>query len=751
VSDKIESKKTMGLNVPQRQLTLLLLIALAAAEKTLHGCRSTCGSVSSIPYPFGIGKSSVTGENCFLEKALMLTCINSTLYHGNGNVQILDITLDSKMVVLAFISKVCKNESFGRVETKGNEAGLRTPAFTISSEDNKFVTVGCDTYGYLNSFNNDIRSQMGCLTRCDTIESVQSMQGDGKCTGIGCCQMDIPPGMKNISIQAFSFYNFNDSSDFKCGYSFVAKNGNYTFSMKHLKSVPFDKAPMVIDWAVGKQTCFNSKGKACKSNSVCENSPSGYGYRCKCKKGFEGNPYHPDGCKDIDECKTDNHTCISEQNCVNTIGSHTCFCPKGLSGNGTKEEGCHKRDVVPKVVIGVGAAIVILFVGTTSLYLIYQKRKLVKIREKYFQQNGGSILLQQLSTSENSSRITQIFTEEELKKATNNFDESLIIGSGGFGTVFKGYLADNRVVAVKKSKIVDGSQKEQFINEVIVLSQINHRNVVKLLGCCLEREVPLLVYEFVNNGTLYDFIHTERKVNNETWKTHLRIAAESAGALSYLHSAASIPIIHRDVKTANILLDNTYTAKVSDFGASRLVPIDQTEIATMVQGTFGYLDPEYMRTSQLTEKSDVYSFGVVLVELLTGEKPYSFGKPEEKRSLTNHFLSCLKEDRLSDVVQDGIMNEENKKEIMEVAILAAKCLRLNGEERPSMKEVAMELERMRLTEKHPWINTFQNPEEAQLLQKGSSSLCVSGDSGSHQYTGYDSINDHVQIAFDDGR
>ncbi|CAJ1971957.1 unnamed protein product [Sphenostylis stenocarpa] len=292
------------------------------------------------------------------------------------------------------------------------------------------------------------------------------------------------------------------------------------------------------------------------------------------------------------------------------------------------------------------------------LYLIYQKRKLSKLKEKFFQQNGGLILLQKLSGRENTSQTAQLFTEEQLKKATNNFDESLIIGKGGFGTVFKGFLADNRIVAIKKSKIVDESQKEQFINEVIVLSQINHRNVVRLLGCCLEREVPLLVYEFVTNGTLFDFIHTERKVNNETWKTRLRIAAEAAGALAYLHSAASVPIIHRDVKTANILLDDTYTAKVSDFGASRLVPLDQTEIATMVQGTFGYLDPEYMLTSQLTEKSDVYSFGVVLVELLTGEKPHSFGKPEEKRSLANHFLSCLKEDRLFDVLQAGIMNEE---------------------------------------------------------------------------------------------
>ncbi|KAK7385089.1 hypothetical protein VNO78_30796 [Psophocarpus tetragonolobus] len=477
--------------------------------------------------------------------------------------------------------------------------------------------------------------------------------------------------------------------------------------------------------------------------------------RCICNPGYEGNPYHPDGCTDIDECTIGNHTCISQNHCFNTKGSYTCFCPKGQSGNGTNEDRCYQQDIVIKLVIGVGTGIIVLFVATSSLYIIYQKRKLVKLREKYFKQNGGSILLQKLS--EKSSHIIQIFTEEQLKKATNNFDESLIIGKGGFGTVFKGYLADNTVVAVKKSKIVDKNQKEQFANEVIILSQINHRNVVKLLGCCLETEVPLLVYEFVNNDTLFDYIHIERKVNDETWKKRVRIATEIAGALSYLHLQTSVPIIHRDVKTANILLDDTYTAKVSDFGASKLVPLDQIELATMVQGTFGYLDPEYMLTSQLTEKSDVYSFGVVLVELLTGEKPHSFGRPEEKRSLANHFLSSFKQDRLFDVLQVGIVNEENKKEIIEVAIIATKCLRLNGEERPSMKEVEMELDAIRKMEKHPWINKSQNLEETQYLlhDASPSRIYERGDSSSHQYTeygyGYDSIKDRVLIALDNGR
>jgi len=403
------------------------------------------------------------------------------------------------------------------------------------------------------------------------------------------------------------------------------------------------------------------------------------------------------------------------------------------------------------LVTGAGVGLIALFIGIFWLYLIYEKRKVFKLKQKFFQQNGGIILRQQLSTREDSSHTTTIFNAEELKKATNNFDESLIIGKGGYGAVFKGVLSNNKVVAIKKSKIVDQSQVQQFINEVIILSQINHRNVVKLLGCCLETEVPLLVYEFVNNGTLFDYLYNQGHRVNVSWKMRLRIATEAAAALSYLHSAASIPIIHRDVKTSNILLDDNYTAKVSDFGASRLVPIEQTEIATIVQGTFGYLDPEYMQSSQLTEKSDVYSFGVVLVELLTREKPFSFDKTEEKRSLTVHFLCSLKEDRLFDVLQVGLLDEENQQEIMEVAILAARCLRLIGEERPSMKEVTMELEGIQLTKKHLWINTGKNFEESQYLLHETQSSYEHGDSSGQQNIEYDSLREHELIDFGNGR
>ncbi|KAJ0485526.1 putative protein kinase RLK-Pelle-WAK family [Helianthus annuus] len=322
---------------------------------------------------------------------------------------------------------------------------------------------------------------------------------------------------------------------------------------------------------------------------------------------------------------------------------------------------------------------VLLFVATIyALYKWIKKTKERRQRKRFFKRNGGLLLKQQEEADPSLVGRTILFTSHELEKATDNFNENRILGKGGQGTVYKGMLVDGRIVAIKKSKVVDES-----------------RNVVKLLGCCLETEVPLLVSEFIPNGTLYDCLHNASDEFLITLNMRLQIATEVAGALAYLHSATSIPIYHRDIKTTNILLDDKYRVKVSDFGTSRFVLAEQTHLTTLVKGTFGYLDPEYFQSSQFTEKSDVYSFGVVLVELLTGERPISLTRFGEHRSLATHFMSAMEESRVMSIFDAMVIKEGTRDELLNVANLAMRCLSLNGRYRPTMKEVALELETIR--------------------------------------------------------
>ncbi|CAN1287227.1 Wall-associated receptor kinase-like 22 [Linum perenne] len=294
-----------------------------------------------------------------------------------------------------------------------------------------------------------------------------------------------------------------------------------------------------------------------------------------------------------------------------------------------------------------------------------------------FKQNGGVLLQQKLTSYPGSHDNARLFTEEELKRATDNYNQSRFLGQGGFGTVYKGMLPDGTIVAVKKSKTIDKTQIQQFINEVT--------------------ELPLLVYEFIPNGTLSSHIHGSRHVEEVVEDDRFRIAGEVAGAVAYMHSAASFPIYHRDIKSSNILLDAKLSAKVADFGTSKSVPDDKTHLTTLVQGTFGYLDPEYFHTSQFTDKSDVYSFGVVLVELLTGQKPISFTRGEEERSLVAHFISATKEEEhgLVRILDPVVSREAREADLVSIAELAVRCLRLNGKKRPTMREVAMELDGLR--------------------------------------------------------
>ncbi|VAI73853.1 unnamed protein product [Triticum turgidum subsp. durum] len=411
--------------------------------------------------------------------------------------------------------------------------------------------------------------------------------------------------------------------------------------------------PAIAAWGLGELSCEEAARRpdfGCRSkNSVCLNSTNGAeGYVCRCSDGYQGNPYMTNGCQ---------------------------------GGRGRLAAGIIFS-------IGVGSGIIILLLVLAVAFAIkkVKDQKAKRMKEYFFKQNRG-LLLQQLVDTDIAERM--IFSLEELETATNKFDEARILGGGGHGTVYKGILSDQHVVAIKKSKTVIKREIDEFINEVAILSQINHRNVVKLFGCCLETEVPLLIYEFISNGTLYAHLHTDGP-QSLSWKDRLRIAFEVASSLAYLHSAALISIIHRDIKTSNILLDDRLTAKVSDFGASRGIAIDQSGVTTAIQGTYGYLDPEYYYTGRLTEKSDVYSFDVMLVELLTRKKPTGY-VPSEGVSLVAHFMLLLNQDRLKEVL-DSQVSQEAGDEAKEVAAIAAMCLGMKGEDRPTMRYVETKLQ-----------------------------------------------------------
>ncbi|KAM6602439.1 hypothetical protein CsatA_022048 [Cannabis sativa] len=761
-------------------LISILLLILATkptysqpSTTTTNGstCLDRCGSVK-IPFPFG------TGPGCYHDESFLVACNDTNskidspkLYFPKSNVSILDISIiNGELRVEGPIARNCY-DSFGNKTSNSSEItrDMTTNSnFPLSARRNKLAVVGCDSLAVIGGLEGRNYSA-GCISMCNQINDVVN----GSCSGVGCCQMSIPEDVIDFAVSLGSLNDHKEVFDFNpCDYSFVVEDDAYEFSSLDLKDLQKrESVPLILDWAIGNLSCEEAQLQkddnneyGCRdSNSFCLNSTNGVGYRCNCSHGYQGNPYLINGCQDINECDGDN-PCVGS--CINLAGSFSCSCPKGYKGDGTKNgTGCspipttNHSVLTISIALGVSIGLLLLLLACSWAYWVLKKRKLIKLKEQFFQQNGGILLQQQLvhqTSSSSDTSTAKIFTAEQLKKATNNYDQSRVLGQGGYGTVYKGILLDNKVVAIKKSKIGNQSQIEQFINEVIVLSQINHRNVVKLLGCCLETEVPLLVYEFITNGTLSDHIHEKEKYPLLSWEMRLKIATETAGAISYLHSSTSMPIIHRDIKTANILLDENYTTKVADFGASRLVPLDQTQLTTLVQGTLGYLDPEYFQTSQLTEKSDVYSFGIVLAELLTGEMAVCFDRKESVRNLAMYFISSMKEGELLEILDKRVVNEGNIEQLKAVANVAKSCLRVNGEERPSMKEVASELEGVMRSKvgTHPWghddhdqnLNSLIVLEEAEFLLRPNSSSNHVGVT-----EGFDSMNIQMFEPYDDGR
>ncbi|KAM5551675.1 hypothetical protein ABKV19_026498 [Rosa sericea] len=357
-----------------------------------------------------------------------------------------------------------------------------------------------------------------------------------------------------------------------------------------------------------------------------------------------------------------------------------------------------KKNVVAPVVGSVLGGLSLMCVLIVGFVIGFRHRKAEKHVEPSvwspMPANGGG---SSHSSALNLNYLGLKISFNEIQSATNNFDTKLVIGKGGFGNVYRGTLLNGTKVAVKRAYKRDehgsgsGQGLLEFETEIILLSKIRHRHLVSLIGYCNERSEMILVYEFMEKGTLRDHLY-DSDMPRLSWKQRLEICTGAARGLHYLHTGAAGRIIHRDVKSTNILLDENHVAKVADFGLSRSGALDETHVSTNVKGTFGYLDPEYMMSEQLTEKSDVYSFGVVLLEVLCGRPAIDPTLPREQMNLAEWGMLCKKKGLLEEIVDSSLKNQIDPSSLRTFVETAEKCLQEDASDRPTMADVLWDLE-----------------------------------------------------------
>ncbi|PIN16182.1 Serine/threonine protein kinase [Handroanthus impetiginosus] len=402
------------------------------------------------------------------------------------------------------------------------------------------------------------------------------------------------------------------------------------------------------------------------------------------------------------------------------------------------------------LVIGLGAIILIIAVVSVVIicFCVSRQGKHVEPLKETAKQRAVETIPAVGSLRHPTS--TRFLTYEELKDATNNFEPASILGEGGFGRVFKGVLSDGTAVAIKRLSSGGQQGDKEFLVEVEMLSRLHHRNLVKLVGYYSNRDASqnLLCYELVPNGSLEAWLHGPLGLNCPLdWDTRMKIALDAARGLAYLHEDSQPCVIHRDFKASNILLENNFHAKVSDFGLAKQAPEGRTNyLSTRVMGTFGYVAPDYAMTGHLLVKSDVYSYGVVLLELLTGRKPVDMSQPSGQENLVTWARPILRDrERLEELADPRLEGKYPKEDFFRVCTIAAACVAPEASQRPTMGEVVQSLKMVqRITEYHDSTatsNTAPNLRQSSTTfeSDGTSSIFSSG-----PYSGFSALdNDHI--------
>ncbi|KAL6131348.1 hypothetical protein ACLB2K_069724 [Fragaria x ananassa] len=348
------------------------------------------------------------------------------------------------------------------------------------------------------------------------------------------------------------------------------------------------------------------------------------------------------------------------------------------------------------VIVGLAAGLFLAIV----FFLLYRRRRRRRGRRAHAVHSKAEDVMVNAEEGKDAngmamfsaSKIGYRFPLAAIQVATENFSENLLIGVGGFGKVYKGVLRDNTKVAVKRGAPQSKQGLAEFRTEIEMLSQFRHRHLVSLIGYCDEKDELIIIYEYMENGSLKNHLYG-LDLPCLSWRKRLEICVGAAKGLHYLHTSSEKTIIHRDVKSANILLDENLMVKVADFGLSKTGPeIDQTHVSTAVKGSFGYLDPEYLTRQQLTEKSDVYSFGVVMFEVLCGRPVIDPSRSREEVSLVEWAMKRHQNGQLEEIVDPHLAGHVKPDALKKFGDVAAKCLAECGVDRPTVGDVLWNLE-----------------------------------------------------------